>query len=887
MMKKNWYKELSSRNPSAPDILVCTITNPLPIVTGGARAVAHTVLPLADTYNYHLLVVGNDSLERELAQNLDLYKRYFKSVGFAFREEIPKGNLGRIGYFSSRLLYEMPFLDISFYTSGAIKLAEDIINRNQIEVLELHTTHVAFFKYFFPSIPSVLLSQNIEMELFPFFERKHSKYLDIFYKFLVDRSRKNSKRVEIENCWKIEELAFVTKEDADKVFSSSKKTIIPVSFPSSTLEKREHSGLHMTWIGTFDWAPNVQSMEWFADEVFPKISRLLALYDVHFHIIGPNPTPKIVALAKHPNVKVYGFVEDLRPILSITDVSLAPIVAGAGIKCKVIEAMSHGIPILGTPLAFIGSYLSNGSSALIAENAFEFEKIFLDLVQGKIDLNEIGKNSKKIFEDNFSQRSTINKKIAIYDRLIQSEGPSFPQKRRKGFPLLKRLHSRVKREFFSFYKKSRPEIRSGAKKCLSSPYSNLTPLKPLKVSVFDDDFSSTSLAEINFSVVICIRNEIQTLNTFLSEISKQTLPADEYIFVDHLSVDGTYEFLMNQKYLPQSKVKIFSAKEVPCPSGLPTLSQNRNFGLTQCKNDLVVFVDAGNKISKEFFANLIGPMYFDPSIDLVGAIYKTQSASLDSIFTYNWEGLDFSTFLPACRGMLVKKEMALKSGGFLPGLSYACEDVCFDIAYRNISLHWAFNKKAIVVWDAPANPSHTWEKFFSYGKGSGESGFGDFKYYSVAQEFKVRCEVPHSISSNILERALFFGYLKGISERGHLSVSNKLEALCILITDLPAAKSPSTRELICDLASKGRKIILMSLENSLSSPNQVVYIPTPFWYFDLINDNEAELSEKLSQYANYFEKGKWFIITDPKNTNAKVTRKIKEISEKIKVIFPG
>ena len=84
--KGDWTVRLKEINNSKPSILLISITSPLPESTGGARGVAHSVLPLANEYNFHLLIVGNDDLSSGLQTNLEEYRKYFCSVSFSRRD---------------------------------------------------------------------------------------------------------------------------------------------------------------------------------------------------------------------------------------------------------------------------------------------------------------------------------------------------------------------------------------------------------------------------------------------------------------------------------------------------------------------------------------------------------------------------------------------------------------------------------------------------------------------------------------------------------------------------------------------------------------------------------------------------------------------------------
>ena len=63
----------------------------------------------------------------------------------------------------------------------------------------------------------MMLSQNIESELWPFWDRETPILLRPIFKFLQWYSRKRSFEVEIENCYQIEVETFVTPQDMCKV----------------------------------------------------------------------------------------------------------------------------------------------------------------------------------------------------------------------------------------------------------------------------------------------------------------------------------------------------------------------------------------------------------------------------------------------------------------------------------------------------------------------------------------------------------------------------------------------------------------------------------------------------------------------------------------------
>ena len=72
-----------------------------------------------------------------------------------------------------------------------------------------------------------------------------------------------------------------------------------------------------------------------------------------------------------PGVRMVGWVPSIEPYLGRARVCVAPLLHGAGIKGKVVEAMLRGTPVVTTPIGAEGLDLTDGEHAMIAERPAE------------------------------------------------------------------------------------------------------------------------------------------------------------------------------------------------------------------------------------------------------------------------------------------------------------------------------------------------------------------------------------------------------------------------------------------------------------------------------------------------------------------------------------
>jgi glycosyltransferase involved in cell wall biosynthesis len=107
----------------------------------------------------------------------------------------------------------------------------------------------------------------------------------------------------------------------------------------------------MPWIvfvAGFQHPPNAEAATWFAREVMPVI--MSRVPEARLAIIGSHP-PTSVSTLCGPHVGLFADVSDaeLRGWYRRAKVAVVPLLAGAGVKLKTVEALWHGVPAVLTP----------------------------------------------------------------------------------------------------------------------------------------------------------------------------------------------------------------------------------------------------------------------------------------------------------------------------------------------------------------------------------------------------------------------------------------------------------------------------------------------------------------------------------------------------------
>jgi GT2 family glycosyltransferase/glycosyltransferase involved in cell wall biosynthesis len=142
-------------------------------------------------------------------------------------------------------------------------------------------------------------------------------------------------------------------------------TIHPLRARGRSFAEREH----LLFLGNLAHRPNADAVHHFICDIFPLVKR--ALPDVKLLVVGDNVTPEIAAYAS-ADVQVLGYVPDVEPLFDNCRLMVVPLRYGAGIKGKLGEALSYGLPVVTTSTGAESFGLTGGVEALIADEPREF-----------------------------------------------------------------------------------------------------------------------------------------------------------------------------------------------------------------------------------------------------------------------------------------------------------------------------------------------------------------------------------------------------------------------------------------------------------------------------------------------------------------------------------
>ncbi len=156
---------------------------------------------------------------------------------------------------------------------------------------------------------------------------------------------------------------------------------------------------NILFIGGFEHPPNVDAVLYFARDIFPLVKA--SIPEAVFQVIGADPTAEILQLAGQ-DIQVLGYVPEVRHFFDQARLSVAPIRYGAGVKGKVNQSMSFGVPAVVTRVAAEGMYLVHEQNALIADDPEDFADAVVRLWTEPEIWHRLSVNSRENLREHFS-----------------------------------------------------------------------------------------------------------------------------------------------------------------------------------------------------------------------------------------------------------------------------------------------------------------------------------------------------------------------------------------------------------------------------------------------------------------------------------------------------
>ena len=215
-------------------------------------------------------------------------------------------------------------------------------------------------------------------------------------RWYINHLARHLKSFELKFLYKVDSIFSISKND--QIFFS-RYTKISNYIPVSMIHHKESPPFvgSISFLGAFNWAPNKEGLFWFIENVFQELIKHFP--SLQFEIAG-SFSEEISSLSKTKNICLHGFVDSSKEFLANHGIFVAPILSGSGVKMKVIEAMSLGVPCVLSEHAAEGLNLPPIIPVCGSKDEF-VEKLSL-LLKDEHHCIEIGNAGKQFVEQNFS-----------------------------------------------------------------------------------------------------------------------------------------------------------------------------------------------------------------------------------------------------------------------------------------------------------------------------------------------------------------------------------------------------------------------------------------------------------------------------------------------------
>ena len=294
----------------------------------------------------------------------------------------------------------------------------ELLEKEQFDVVQLEMLYMAPYVETIRQHSKamiVLRAHNVEHKIWERIAKDTKFFVKRWY---ISYLAKTLKEYELNALETVDGIAAITRKDAAFFRKYCSKPIIDIPYgiyPEEFTPKYEIEGNPKFYhIGSMNWMPNEEGIRWFIEEVLPKTIEKVP--DFVYHLAGRN-MPEWLTVLNNPSVDVIGEVPDAKEFVANHDVAIVPLLAGSGIRIKIIESMAMGKTVITTRVGAEGILYDEEVNLIIAENKAKMVEAIRSINENPQTAVEIGKAARKLVEETYDNRKIIARLLMFYEQI--------------------------------------------------------------------------------------------------------------------------------------------------------------------------------------------------------------------------------------------------------------------------------------------------------------------------------------------------------------------------------------------------------------------------------------------------------------------------------------
>lgn len=211
---------------------------------------------------------------------------------------------------------------------------------------------------------------------------------------------------------KLSNIMFISYEEL-KIYKAKYPKINAYFLPSAiplNFKKIISKNKNVVFIGSLFMVNNKEAISFYIKEIHPL---LLDIKGYTFTIAGNSKGEGVEWIknmsSKYNNINIIDSPEKLDDIYANASVFVNPMLHGAGVKLKTINAIVNGLPVVSTTIGNQGTGLENGKHIYIADEPEVFARYIRMLLNSQEKRQQLVKNSQEYINLYYNQEKILSK----------------------------------------------------------------------------------------------------------------------------------------------------------------------------------------------------------------------------------------------------------------------------------------------------------------------------------------------------------------------------------------------------------------------------------------------------------------------------------------------